>query len=828
MNQIERLGGFLEETIRCIKDEKLDPTSALRKVAEAHKLSASDVEFVAGQVNTSRHLVHMVKSAGAERIAEFPLADASKITAGMDSSKVCINMPTVVPSLASGIEDRLRKTGVKGRIVRTAASREVEHQVLDLYRLIKTTREQLRDAVLRTATAMRNDLRIAEHRTHTGVSELASMVKRMPPADRQRFYGRIIKGFGATGHGLLMCVRHAACIDDELPTPGSKEVIFPPEPVYRLTSKVVGHTAQAARLRNNIALLTRTAEGDSFTEDFLAHLTANTVSAAMSPSSAMGALVGQGDQDLTAKRDDAAAQVDLSLQAQAQLRGLRTRRAFMDAVLNDPNLRGYPLRRLTRAFNDASQTDPTIVTSPPRLRSAMMQMLASPVLDPFMLKTLVETGEKQQKIVKADSDARVRRAEDARKLGETFADKTTSFAVDVGKRIEEGAKVQAAQSKARTDARKESWDNLKKSLFGETEGPGIFKGIVEIREARAAQRAKENVQHQVRKALDGLDPADLQAGIKAGGFANRAAMEQDLTRLAMGKKQEGTVLGGTIDNAFRATEAISASVSGRTKEATDAAKARQAASPEVLAASKQKAVDSLVNMHTEPGTNPAYITQALDLMASKGEDPRALAANELTSTTPAPDYNAKLETFKVQMGRASALATDLSQVDKMFAQIPTGAAPDAEAEARQAYAKVLAGAADPADRLLAEQEQKERLDHWLQETAKQVRADAKGIGTASQQATIAAVLRTLPSGIDLKTVAEAYLSANIPARSAVAARARLSRANSAFPDETALIAHLKAIPDPDVQKVLDGIRDASKRVAAETRTDLPLLFRRFV
>lgn len=585
MTQIERLGGMVEETIRHIRNEGLEPTAALLKVAGSHSLRPSDVDFVAAQVNTSRHLAHMMKTAGAERLASFPLADPLEVNATLGTA---VPEP---PAITEDTPDLLAKEGRCGGVrkkasaeavlpivrgprpslartlgARIAALREQGAVLHDLGENLHRAEAEAAalDAAMRRAFA--EDAAAAESGLRREIEAMGDLVGRRAESERRSFARRLCARFGGEGQALVRCVWHTAGVSDELPEVGhAAAAVFPAEPLYVQAARAVDSARRLGVLKENLALLKSASPDDDYGIGAeVASLAAPAALAYMAPSSPFTAALALGSRQLAEDSRKDMTKADLSLPVRAKLQKLRNRSAFMGAVLNDPNLRGYPLKRLATAFNDAVQNDPSVTRNPAMLRGSIYQLLASPVPDMFALKTMGEVG----KTHRTARDAMVRSIRESRQEAQDYAKDFAKSVADQDEAYrgmrETGEKIAADKAKERRARVSDMWESVRKGWNPATNIDIMKETSKKIREDFRKAATEDERRRQADLLFDRLTPEERARAVEEGGFKSEAAMRKAV-RDRVVQSDVSELFGQSVDPLARTTKALKAAEDKRIK-----------------------------------------------------------------------------------------------------------------------------------------------------------------------------------------------------------------------------------------------------------------------
>lgn len=590
MTHLERLGGLVEETIRHIRSEGLDPTDALLKVAESHKLTDSDLNFVAGQVNTARHLVHMARSQGAERLADFPLADAAKVKAALKRGTA---VPRDAAPAAPAVDGLVRKEGCRDRVKRAASAEPAPagdplpggsllEQAVGRFRaavegrdLTRAAEASLAKTASSLASALQREADIIDRSLLGDLEGIGRALRRRASADRVAFARRVVGRYGAEGAPMVACVWHFAGADEPIPNQGSGATVFPAEPLYLKAASAVESARRRAALRSDIELLRRVAaapgEGD-FADTALTDLAGG--AALFSAPAGIGvpiAMAASGRQQANREHYGASS---LSMETTAKLHKLRVREAFMRAVIEDPTLRGYPLRRLVSAFNDTVQNQPEVVRNPPMIRAGMRQALSSPGPDIFTLKAMTDATSAREKTRRAT-------LQDAERMRDKWKERDQASAdAFAGLKKTEGEAI-----KAQRDADLARWKNVGGRMLGNAadlasraKGAAVdgFKGTIEA--FRAFDDAVERRQ-SISEYIKGLDEPNRARVREAAGVRTDGQLLEKLDRLATkGERVTGTIGGKALGRATRASQEMAAAHADQAKAAETAARERAEAS----------------------------------------------------------------------------------------------------------------------------------------------------------------------------------------------------------------------------------------------------------
>jgi hypothetical protein len=631
MSTFKRYGGAIETAIGLIRTANMDPTAALRKTAESSGLRAPEIEYVAAQINNSRALMHMCKTTGEDRLAAFPLADAAAVIADIKPDSIRKTASTQNPFTVSGAG--VRKTAALEFERRFVSDPRKEFGVLmEEARRNKAIELQLHRAYIEDVRKLRNTCSRL-------VNRIIGSVKKMSEGERHAYVGRCRSHVGSD---VVDTVLHCAGVEDDSQP---SQAPLPESSIYRDTKALVDTVQKLAAVEDALERVHHVA-GTGFFEDFLANSAAISAATKWLPSSVVGEEIGEAaairevDNALSDK-----GLVDMSPDAAARLSGLRTRRTFMDAVLSDPNLRGYPLSRLSRAFNDAVQTDPSIVRSPPRLRAGMMQMLQSSVLDPFQLGQIVDTGKKQQAIYK---ELKSQRENFNKAVGDYAGGKYGDYIT----KLEEMAKAGGARAKVNEDyagKRKEKfekllgniqthWKELKTSAQKAVDTEDIIKHRLALVDIAMADPDSEIAK-------------DMQTRAIQAGFSDVEAMKRGMIKYA---RRPDAVL-KTDTAAKNAWDSID-QVFEKRGEITG----KEQAAAERLAESVIGARLASANMEDDEYTRQARLAVDAELAAMKQQDPTVPGSltDLATRAMSALDVNATAE-FKSRLtdveNRAKAL-----------------------------------------------------------------------------------------------------------------------------------------------------------------------------
>jgi len=555
----ERFGKVLAEAIGMIRDQGTDPTEALRKTAESSGLTAPEISFVGAQINNSRALAHFFRTSGAERLAPFALADSEKVISMLGAPAHKAETEAANPfSIPAGrnlakLERRVEQILKKAEACRDPVPKPAKHARpgagIRAYAAVKSEEKALADRIGDLKRVYETDIARMAASCSEILGNIGTQYRRLNPNERARYSRRMVNGHSARGVAVLSSVMHSAGVEDPIPGRTSSECVFPAEGIYTDTSKLLDASRRLMVMQSSLEQVSKMAAG-SFVDDFLANSAALGAATKWLPSSAMGSAVGSME-DIRSSDEYGSLNVlgDMSPETAAKLSGLRTRRVFMDAVLSDPGLRGYPLSRLAQVFNDAVQNDPTIVKSPPMLRAGMLQMLQSSVLDPFQLGQMVDIGKKRTVLF----DAMRKEREAGSDAAETYLKPKGEQAMNSRKQL---AETMTLQNKAnqdidriQNDTIRTSWGELKNHLSGIRDTarqaelmkqvPGHIDALLatytpdELAEAAKAQGLSGIPE---LKAAMLRDAKDGKGAFVPGGFASKA--ETVLERIATRKESE--------------------------------------------------------------------------------------------------------------------------------------------------------------------------------------------------------------------------------------------------------------------------------------------------
>ena len=689
MKQIERLGRLVEDTVRLIKDGGLDPTEALLRTARSGSMTESDVDFVAGQVNKAGHMVHMVKSAGAGRLADFPLADAGEVKSRLDSGLVS---PKLSPGAESALGDALKGVVDKKVVVKKAAAAAVaERRAEPTRRLTDAERTRVRirndvdlgrelgranlrcsEAERRLETAMRGDMSSIYGDLGESVASIANRVSKQAAAEQTRYARRVISRYGSAARPLLDCVWHCAEMEGEIPSGTSNTTMFPATRLYLDTSDVVDSAARMGIVRANVAYLSKRADG--LGEDFFANLGANIATGLLPGGSSSRADMETVNEHRRRELNKDFVNPELSLRTQARIRGLRTRKTFMDTVLNDADLRGNSLRRLTEAFNNTLQLDPGVVRRPAMLRAGMMHFLSSPVPDIFTMSAISAAGEKSEKQRVSEVDRRKSLIEEDKKEGTDFATLVADREQDAAEHLK--ANTEAGEAgRARAAARRErAMERLDRGIKGMDRGIKGMGTAVRATASGVGNLAREvkagtDRRRMIGQAVNELDKSgDLDAALSAGGFKDRKAFERELRDRASGKSVamemqsalDGLGKGGVEPDPVK--RAMAAVRSRMDAETGDTRKADEAT--ELFG----RAVEDAVDAHRPKDVAKSTYDRTLEALArARGVDVWDLAGDvELMPVSDGAGRDrgkAILEDLASQAGSVSARVKDMEELN---------------------------------------------------------------------------------------------------------------------------------------------------------------------
>ena len=524
--EYERLLG---QVIDRVKTQGEKPTAALLKVAQAEKLTPPRIEYLAGQFNNSRTLVHVFKSADAEKQADFDLADASEVIKHLAA---CDKAESPAPKKkGAGSSVFAKKVAPTAAVTHKAsAEKPAQQDFLGLMLAGDAEEDACRGILLKLHTAYSQEAELAARETAGLLRTVGSDVGRLSVKDRERFGRRVVNRFGTFGEHITRSVYHAAGVEDAVPARTAGESTFPAQALYARTGKLMDGLNKVRMLRNTANAVKHCADG--FAEDFLANSAALM---AMTPSmrntqTGIG-LQRMGELRTADKVDEVKG--EMSLAASARLNGLRTRRAFFNVVMDDPHLRGYPLGQLSEAFNNVVQNEPQIVQNPTALRAYMLQTIQSPVLDPFALGQMIDTGKKRLSITK-DLAAQ---KEGIHKATQTYMGNVNVYRDKVQKAKEDAdAKAEEIRNKerdAKSQWRSSQWKKMRDSIGMPAEASSIFGGIQKIRDESLRRNTAIK---EVNNYLSGMSTDAIDEAVREGGYSSSEAMKQDMLKTAIDPK----------------------------------------------------------------------------------------------------------------------------------------------------------------------------------------------------------------------------------------------------------------------------------------------------
>lgn len=497
MTPIERLENLVAEAIQVIQSDRVSPTEALLKVAKVHNLKPGEVELVAGHLNTSRHLVHMVKSNGAQRIEGFPLADAEKVNAILAQGTSVLRNPEKKETreaekrMAEDIEKSIEK---KKQIPRTGKKSSNANDLRGLVQIriavaedFSKLEEEFSKLVKRLAITLENDASKIETELESVFEFMADSIKRRAVSERSTFVRRLVSKYGDAGRGLTSLVFKKAGVEDISNSVSmSAFTVMPSDVLYLKAEKAMDLGKKLINVSNNLELLNHRAFEDSLTEDFLATLSSRMVGDWVSSTSQTGQEFKNLAEFMKENKLRDYLGEDVSLDTQLKLKGLRTRNMFMNIVLDDPVLRGYPMTRLAKAFNSAVQIDPALLHRPTILRATMYNMLASSTPDLFAVKTVAEVGSKAAQQMGNEQAKRKKRKE-------TIEEKVENM-VNIESKMQE--QVESALEKAKKEKREETQYRRAEKQYKRSERKALIDRI------KAAWKTDKKTDNKIDNKID--------------------------------------------------------------------------------------------------------------------------------------------------------------------------------------------------------------------------------------------------------------------------------------------------------------------------------------
>lgn len=852
MKQIERLGRLVEDTVRLIKDGGIDPTEALLRTARSEGMTESDVDFVAGQVNKAGHLVHMVKSAGADRLADFPLADAAAVKSRLDNG---VKSPELSPKSESILGDALKGVVDKKVVVKKASAADApkKRRPESHRRLTDTERDDIRiqngvdlgrelgranlhcsEAERRLEVVLRRDMATIYGDLGESIASIADRVSKQAAAEQTRYARRIISRYGSAARPLLDCVWHCARMEGLIPEGKSNTAMFPATRLYMDTSDAVDSAARMGVVRDNVDYLAKRADG--LGEDFFANLGAN-IATGMLPGSSKtraGMEVANSYRDRDANKDFI--NPELSLQTQARIKGLRTRKVFMDTVLNDANLRGNSLRNLTSAFNDTIQMDPDIVHRPAMLRAGMMQFLSSNIPDIFTLSAISGAGEKSAKQRAAGIDRQTSLSDANKSMGDEFATGVSERQTDVGK--QRGENIQADEARrARAAARRVS---AVVRLGAGVKGAGAATGKMATGAAGLAQAVKSRTDRKrmISQAVNELDKSgDLGTALQAGGFKDRKAFEKELYDRASGKsvaKEMKTHMNALdlgdvkLDPVERVVDSIKQRMAAETADAS-ATRDREATSvkaEDLLG----RAVRDAVREQRPAGVDVTTYDRALDALATAS----GVDIQDLMDRVPASPGNGEAEgTLRNLADQAGKISLKMTDIEKLSAtenlDLPL------DAYLRALTSNTAGGELDPADVVEVRRGQGALRSRTLNETVRgllDMRPSDMQTQDAAMEIAVGDVYKDLgwlstPSGSPLDALSKALALGALPGSAYKDQIDAFDRDHGAPPSIFVEKVREQLKSDPEVLSQFEDLRARSRSLALASLRKHPILTEMF-
>lgn len=627
MNQAEQYPEMIAETITRIRQHGETPTNALLHVAQAHDLPPHAVEFIAGQVNTSRALVHLVKTAGAERLQEYPLADADAVVKlrgkkmlAKETPAISVKIPDTKPA------------------VRKCAASEATAEEADTTQDVHALQRALRLAYGQASVLCRAAAASTQKSLTQDIGQLVRTVKKLASSERVRLARRVVNRYGDFGTDMMKHVWHTAGVEEVIPEKSGSGAVFPPEEPYLTVDRIIKKAQDASVFESNADLF---GGGATKSVPFLPDSALMFAPTPVRVTATLGRTLAQDDQ----------ARPNISFGTRAQLENLRVRKVFMDAILGDPALRGYPLRRLVRAFNDSVQNEPRLTRNPSQLRASMQQMLSASSLDPFTLKTFADMAQVSAKTEKLERE-RAKMVKDAYEASKGKEVKRMRDLREAAQESRDAAGRDAAQ------AREESWKKFKGGLAQAGQGFGkVVQGIQGVTDYFKEEIDKAQTAEEIDKVLDTMAPEDLRAAQTAAGVSSPEALRRVLVRSLEGKEPKGSVLGQSLDRGTRAAAGVNAVRAERAEveRARTTADAREA-----------RVIDSYVNEFAK-GLPPRAFETAADTLLS---DPAI--------------------TSRVGVASLRALVTNARSIDPAVSR-PAAEAMQAVGEAGRVLARVRTG-----------------------------------------------------------------------------------------------------------------------------------------
>jgi len=413
-NHTERYSDLVVDVINNACTGGLSLTDSLRRTAKTEGLKPFAIEIVGGLVNRAASLVHFSKAADASRADAFDITDP----------------PAVIEELF-GVEHAAQSSYATlfHRGMRPAADRPTSDvkrrasvvKMKENAQLVRRFAEEAGSALVvadKLQSAYEADREAVFHRAGAILDELCERVAALDDKGKKAYVRRTVNLFNDDGRLLL--TRIASEVDmPEIPERSHYSAVFPPEPVYTGTQDLVSLLRRSARINDSLRLVSRMAK-DSFLQDFFAEGAAR-----MIPQNQGSRL--KSAENLQAPRDlrqmDALEDVGaVAASTAAELMRYRTRRQFMEAVLDNPNLRQHKMTDLAEAFNSVSQMDESALGKPFLMGNLMLQLLNSGgVVDTFQLGQMAEIGSRRAKQL-AQEDVR-RSQDDPREFAKDEAEK---------------------------------------------------------------------------------------------------------------------------------------------------------------------------------------------------------------------------------------------------------------------------------------------------------------------------------------------------------------------------------------------------------------------
>ena len=375
----------------------MSPNDAITKVASERQYNAPRIHRMVEAFNKSKSAYVLKTASEGDRAKPFPLADPKTVIGNIYAPqekeasrfelprKGFFDGPLGIPFNAE--MDKVASACAPDRS--TEPLRAEEAATLD--RLQKQALEEqalVRDRLEKTA---HQEVQIQKLAFEEVLEDLAQQVRPLSPRWLRKVGQKIYNGYPATGATLLKLLEKKARVEFPKFEKTANAVVFPTREPYITVSKL--HDAAMDLARAEVCLnMVKEGAGDSFSGNFAANALANWIAGAGADPRQLAAMMADS------KKKYRRIEEDLDPESYNRLKGIDAKRNFMMLALYEPELKGYDLTELRRAYNQAVGLNPEYYDNPEALKQAMVRNLeSSGVKDPFEVKQELEIGKLMRK-----------------------------------------------------------------------------------------------------------------------------------------------------------------------------------------------------------------------------------------------------------------------------------------------------------------------------------------------------------------------------------------------------------------------------------------------